>query len=60
MDFSFWEEAEQCIEQFNYPQAAKIYKEALRKRSNDPEILDALGDVLLLMGEVEQAQQVSI
>eukprot|EP01125_Pyxidicula_operculata_P021385 TRINITY_DN8205_c0_g1_i1.p1 TRINITY_DN8205_c0_g1~~TRINITY_DN8205_c0_g1_i1.p1 ORF type:complete len:326 (-),score=79.94 TRINITY_DN8205_c0_g1_i1:45-989(-) len=54
----FWDKAEECIEKFDYDGAVKIYKNALKTNSNNPEILDALGDVLLLMGDVQQAKQV--
>jgi len=55
---SFWEVAEGFLEQFEYEKAVKVYEEALKTNANDPEILDALGDTLLLMGNADQALRV--
>jgi len=53
----FWKQAEDCLEQFDYEGAVQVYRNALRQHANDPVILDALGDTLLQMGEVNQARQ---
>jgi len=54
----FWEEAEECLERFDFANAARIFRGALKIHPNNPEILDALGDALLQMGDVRQAQQI--
>jgi len=52
----FWKEAEDRLSQFDYEGAVEIYRNALKQHANDPEILDALGETLLQMGDYEQAR----
>jgi len=58
MSDSFWATADEFLENFEYEQAAKVFQAALKTHPNNPEILDALGDTLLLMGDAQQALKI--
>lgn len=61
MDLSndpFWQEAESYVLQFQFDEAEKIYREALRKYPNTPEILESLADVLVQKGDIKQALRI--
>jgi len=53
----FWKIADECLDRFDYEGAVQVYRNALREHANNTEILDALGDTLIQMGDVHQARQ---
>jgi Tfp pilus assembly protein PilF len=55
---SFWELADACIQAMDFDAAEKVFREALKVQANDPDIMDALGDVLVQKGDIDQALKV--
>jgi len=55
---SFWELADACIQAMDFDAAEKVFREALKVSANDPDIMDALGDVLVQKGDIDQALKV--
>lgn len=55
---TFWELADEFIQALDFDSAELIYREALKHHANDPDIMDALGDVLVQKGDVDNAMKV--
>jgi Tfp pilus assembly protein PilF len=55
---SFWVEANTFVVKYEFDSAEKVYRQALLKHPNHPQILDALGAVLLQKGDFPGAKQI--
>ena len=54
----FVEAAEECCTQMEYGQALQHYESALKINPEDTTLLDAAGEILLELGQVDQAREV--
>lgn len=51
--------AEKALFEFQYDEALDYYKQALEIDPTNTDVLDAVGEVLIDLGDVENAQQIS-
>jgi len=57
---SFWDLADACVQAMDFEAAEKVFREALKFKANDPDIMDALADVLVQKGDIDQALKVPL
>mmetsp|Transcript_22348 Transcript_22348/g.75243 ORF Transcript_22348/g.75243 Transcript_22348/m.75243 type:complete len:342 (+) Transcript_22348:33-1058(+) len=50
-------QAQRCLDTFDLPLALKFYERALEAEPDDPELLDATGELLLRLGEPDRARR---